>query len=73
MSEMAMSGAPVKRFREGWALLGWGKVHYWRRVEIGIVLSLCGLSSMVGWLMEPGTFPLCKRCEKAANRRADHG
>jgi hypothetical protein len=71
---MPMSGPRVKRFREGWALLSWGKVHYWRRGkgEIGIALSLCGLSSMVGWLMEPGTFPLCKRCDKIANRRTDH-
>lgn len=43
-----ISGGPIERFREGWAILpfvgGHSKPHFWRRVQLtNDFLAMCGL------------------------------
>lgn len=74
---MPMSGARTRSFTEGWAkgIGTWGKAHYYVRQEMGMVVSMCGGSGpgLAGRLLAPGTWPLCKRCEKMAPATPVHG
>lgn len=71
MAENLMSGPPVRTFIEGWALpfMSWGKAHYFKRSEAGLVRSLCGqMEGFAGRMFQPGNWRRCKICErKAAN------
>lgn len=66
-----MSGRPVERFREGWALKAFtfGKAHYFRRKGAGIAVSICGSQDApAGRLFEVGSWKLCSRCAKLRDR-----
>ncbi len=72
-----ISGGPIEKFREGWAILPFfgkhGVPHYWTRRDLGKVYrSLCGhehqLPEHPGILpLQPGVFMIdrCKRCSRA--------
>ncbi len=77
MTVFGISGGPIDRFREGWAIIPFvRKPHYWRRVELERrYTSACGLEigpthPGVGPL-EPGVFMVerCKRCAKVRDRQ----
>lgn len=66
-----ISGGPIDRFREGWAIIPFiRKPHYWRRVELQrLFVSLCGINRSPSRGIEPlspGVFMVerCKRCSK---------
>lgn len=62
-----MSGERLKGFREGWALkaFNFGKAHYFRRKEAGLVVAICGSQDApAGYLFGPGDWKRCQRCEK---------
>ena len=57
------SGGRYNQFTKGWALAGWGRVHYFERRGVGAAESVCGtMRAYAGRLMEPGNFPRCKLC-----------
>lgn len=61
------SGGRIDGFREGWAVIGFGKAHHFELYE-GLLLAACGK----GWTMvnpaaaifAAGTWPKCKVCER---------
>lgn len=74
---MSMSGPRVRKFTEGWAVglaTGWRLAHFFRRMQGGRVVPLCrsgrGLRFHAGRMLEPGSFPHCKKCDAALAREA---
>lgn len=63
-----MSGGPIAKFTEGWAvrLFGFGKAHYWKRDGVGFATPVCaGVAEVrVAALRAAGSFTRCKRCER---------
>lgn len=62
-----MSGGPIQKFTEGWAVkvFGFGKGHYFKRNGVGLAKPVCGGSEVaVSGLREIGTWKTCERCEK---------
>ena len=64
-----LSGGKLHAFREGWALKGYGKAHYFTRCkdDISYVQTKCGLHTEVTGLLGAGTWEKCKRCQKKVN------
>jgi hypothetical protein len=73
-----MSGGPIERFTEGWAVSiagGFGshpkKAHYYTRDELSWADALCGAASVkTGALRGLGNWATCQRCEAALKRRS---
>lgn len=65
-----MSGGPIRKFTEGWAVKVWGfgKAHYFKRSGLGLADSLCGVASVPATMLRGlGNWKKCKRCEAAKN------
>lgn len=68
-----MSGGPIDKFREGWAvrIFSWGKAHYFRRDDLDLAKPICGAPPAVPALLRGlGSWKKCARCEAAITRRA---
>jgi len=70
-----ISGGPIDRFREGWAIIPFiRKPHYWRRRELTKQFrSFCGIDVAPGrgvGPLAPGDFMVerCKHCAKKHGR-----
>lgn len=62
-----MSGGPIEKFTEGWAVkvFGFGKGHYYKRHSVGLAYPICGGDGVpTAQLRDIGTWKLCQRCEK---------
>lgn len=65
-----MSGGPIERFTEGWAVrISFSshptKAHYYRRDELSWVDAICGApSAKAAALRGLGTWEKCQRCER---------
>ena len=60
-----MSGGPIRKFVEGWAVpvFKFGRAHYFKRQEIGLAKSLCNaVSVQTADLRGVGDWRKCKRC-----------
>jgi hypothetical protein len=64
-----MSGPQLRSFRSGWAIAGFGAVHFFMRDESNLryAITLCGLRGyLVRALHEPGSWTRwCRRCERS--------
>lgn len=66
-----MSGGPIEKFTEGWAvrIFGWGKAHYFKRDGLDFARPICGAPSALPALLRGlGTWKKCARCEGALGR-----
>jgi hypothetical protein len=69
-------GGQIENFRMGWAMNIWSgsRVHFWKRISIEHVRSVCGLVEEAHWtdchgkkhprLHGGGDFPKCRRCNQ---------
>lgn len=71
--ECKVGGGRFESFREGWAITGHAKGHYFVRCadDLSKVKSLCGVLKSARWLWGVGTFDKCSRCTSAAKKRAE--
>lgn len=67
-----LSGGRLHGFREGWALIGFGKAHYFTRCEddISLAETKCGLFARVKGLFGAGSWDKCKRCQRNLDKSA---
>ena len=66
-----MSGGPMRKFTEGWAvkLFSWGSAHYFTRDGAGLAKAACGAQSApVAALREAGTWKRCRRCSASQQK-----
>ena len=67
-----MSGGPIEKFTEGWAvkIFGFGKGHYYKRVGVGLAYPVCGGDGVPAAMLRGiGTWKLCQRCEKITGNK----
>lgn len=67
-----MSGGPIEKFTEGWAvkIFGFGKGHYYKRDGAGLAYPVCGGDGVPSaQLRGIGTWKLCQRCEKITGNK----
>jgi hypothetical protein len=67
-----MSGGPIEKFTEGWALriFSWGAAHYYVREGAGLAKPLCRSEEVpAGFLRGLGNWRQCKNCLRRLEAR----
>lgn len=67
-----MSGGPIEKFREGWAIAIFGgrKAHYWKREGADAARPMCSRKRVyVAALRGAGTYERCKLCSQVFGRK----
>jgi hypothetical protein len=66
-----LGGGLIENFKDGWALHGFGKAHYFKRGDFAFAHTLCGLTGYVRSLYGAGNWPRCAKCQRVFDKRRE--